>query len=123
MSSDTVTQAIHRGFRIVVGAAASLLDAAQNPDKYRDRFSSTPDFNQLTDEWAVKGEETEREARRFVEQVWNQTTPAGDTGSRSSAPSTGSADSSLYAELELLTTQLSELRAHLESTKRQNDSN
>ena len=67
MNFDTLTEFIQKGFRVSLGAAASAVEAIQDPQGAANKFSDIgTDFDRLTNELEVKGELTEKEAREFV---------------------------------------------------------
>ncbi|NJN88310.1 MAG: hypothetical protein HC881_21000, partial [Leptolyngbyaceae cyanobacterium SL_7_1] len=73
MNPDTLIQTMQKGFRTSIGAAAYVVDLVQNPDQRDQNLERLKtDFNQLVEEWAIKGETTEQEARTFVETMMNQ---------------------------------------------------
>lgn len=115
MNLDTASQAIQQGFRVTVGAAASLVEGLQNPQQYQDTVTRIQqgDLNQLTEEWAVKGEQTEQDARRFVETMMTRSPGSTPTGSPST-PSGPVIPVDLKADLADLTQEIIQLRQALE---------
>jgi hypothetical protein len=66
MNANNIFQFVQQGFRITVGATASLVETLQDPQKRTEAISEMQtEFNQKADEWAQKGEITEQEARRM----------------------------------------------------------
>jgi polyhydroxyalkanoate synthesis regulator phasin len=119
MNPDTLVQSLQKGFHTTLGAASFMVDLVQYPDQ-RDtnleRLKS--DFDQLKEEWAVKGEQTEQEARVFVEKMWNQPSgsPAGTTASEPAGPT---APAGVQSDLKDLTEQIAAIRAELEKLREQ----
>jgi polyhydroxyalkanoate synthesis regulator phasin len=69
MDSNNFFDLVHQGFRTAVGAAASVVETFQNPQKREETFSNlNSQWQKSTQEWAEKGETTEKEARRVVEE-------------------------------------------------------
>jgi polyhydroxyalkanoate synthesis regulator phasin len=146
MNLDQVIDSLYKGFRVSLGATASLAETLQDPYKreqqlnqLRQAWDELPtvlkdeqkrqenlsrlqtELTQLTDEWATKGEVTEREARNFVETMLSQypqqrTTPTVDTTATPIAPT------SVQLELQELTAQIAAIREELEQLRQQNGS-
>lgn len=80
MNTDTFFQMLQQTFLVGVGVTAELLETLQDAQKRNQTLSTLQkDIARKTQEWAQKGEITEQEARRFVDQ-WlsqqkNPTTP------------------------------------------------
>lgn len=117
MNSDTLLQLLQKGFRVSLGATASLIEILQDPLKRDANLSRLQtELAELAEEWAEKGEMTEQEARHFVETILNQqqaSTPgeAGQATERSSSPTTSP---DVQADLQELTNQIAAIRAELE---------
>lgn len=141
MNSDSIIESLQTGFRVAVGATASLIEILQDPSKREENLSKlNSDWGVLAEELAAKGELTEREARQFVENMWHQqqaspsgdgrpgegdptAAPGGGRGDEPPAPNTATtADPEIQGELRNLTQQLAALRAELERLQ-QTDSN
>ena len=127
MNPDTLTETIHKGFRVTLGATASLMDAIRDPQGSQAKFSAIGnDVDLLTQELEARGADTEREARVFVDSLMDQMgqmpnpfmqTPASEATVDTVA--TPIADASMQAELSLLTQELSVLRQEIETLKAQ----
>ncbi|NEN96969.1 MAG: hypothetical protein F6K50_15945 [Moorea sp. SIO3I7] len=129
MNSNNLLELLQTGFRASLGATASFVETLQDPDKREESLAQfQSDFNQQMTEWAEKGETTELEARRFIEQMWNQPgnpvdPPTTGTSSDPTAPSSNNpVQSNAQDDIEELTTQLADLRKELEEL-RKSDSN
>ena len=115
---DLLTQAR----RIAFGTAASLLEMLQDPHKREQNFKKiSEDFNQIANELAVKGEETEMEARRYVDSWW-EGSKAG-SGKANSAPTKIEVvditnETSSPSEVEELNEQIRTLKAELEELRK-----
>ena len=125
MNFDTFTNLIQKGFHISLGAAASAVEAIQDPQKASQKFSDIgTDFNRLADELEVKGSTTEKEARDFVDNLTQQmpnpfqSTPA--SSSTITTVATPVADNGVQAEIKALTEQLTLIRAEIEQLKAKN---
>lgn len=121
MTSDNFTQVLQKSFRITLGATAALVENLQDPHKRTEKFSElSTELQQLTTEWAAKGEITEQEARNFVQQLWNRLgnkppSPTTDTATPSTTtPVENVAPPDVQLELQELTAQLAAIRAELE---------
>lgn len=120
MKANNLFEFLHQGFRITVGATASLVETLQDPQKRQATFSELQtEFNQRTEEWLQKGEQTEEEARRIVNQFWQkqgqQSSSSRTATSSEPAPSSTSATPSTpQTEIQELTEQIVTLRKELE---------
>jgi polyhydroxyalkanoate synthesis regulator phasin len=123
MNPDTLAQLIQKGFRVTLGATATLVESIKDPEQGAETFSRLQtDFNQLTEEWAEKGEVAEQEARILVERLWNSASnstppPAAPPPAPSSTPTPASR---VQADLQDLTQQIAEIRAELEKLRGEN---
>ena len=127
MNPDTLTETIQKGFRVTLGATASLMDAIRDPQGSQAKFSAIGnDMELLTQELEAKGADTEREARVLVDSLMAQMgqipnpfvpTPASEATVNTVAMPV--ADASMQAELDLLTQELSALRQEIETLKAQ----
>jgi polyhydroxyalkanoate synthesis regulator phasin len=136
MNPDSLIQIAQKGLRVTLGATSTLIETLQDPLRREESLSRLrTEFGQLAEEWEVKGEETEREARDFVDNVlsqrFNRTAPpsstAGSTAPGSPPPSSppGSAPSTdttvppseVQRDLQDLTEQLAAIRAELQKLR------
>ncbi|ASC70670.1 uncharacterized protein XM38_016150 [Halomicronema hongdechloris C2206] len=130
MNPDTVTHAVQKGVRVTLGATATLIEALQDPQGVRERFSSVgTDFNRLAEELESQGVLTEQEARKFVDSVATQMPSpfaqgaSSDGATSPSTPSSGpKVDAALQADLAELNQQLTQIREDLEALKQQGPS-
>lgn len=130
MNPETLTEAIQKGFRVTLGATASLVEAIQDPQKSQEKFSAVgDDFDLLTQELEAMGADTEREARAVVDSLMSQMgqlpnpfspTPASEATVDTYASPV--ADVSLQADLDSLTQELLTLREEIETLKSQKSS-
>jgi polyhydroxyalkanoate synthesis regulator phasin len=118
MNSETLIQLLQNGFRVTLGATASLIEVVQDPQKRSENLSKLrQEWSQLAEEWAVKGESTEQDARDFVDTVLSQRRaqtpyPSTQTTPTATAPS-------VQTELQELTVQIATIRAELEKLRNQ----
>lgn len=127
MNSDSLIQLLQKGFRVTLGATASLLEILQDPQRRDENLSRLrTELAELADEWAVKGELTEQEARNFVETILTQQNRSGSySDSASTATITTTATESpvtspdVQADLRELTEQIASIRAELEKIRSQ----
>lgn len=124
MNSDTVVQLFQRGFRVTLGATASIVEILQDPQKRDANFIKLrQELNELAQEWATKGEVTEREARSYVDNFIAQRRnasaeiPTTVTTTATEVPLPTSTEVQL--ELQELTEQLSVIRAEVERLRNQ----
>lgn len=119
-SNDDLVNILHKGFRVTLGATASVLESIQDPVKRQEnlqKLSSDPQkLTVLADELAEKGEVTEREARNLVDAILAQKR-GNNTGDASyNYPNTSRVviDSDLQREIEELTSQVIALKDDLQ---------
>lgn len=127
MNSDNLILLLQQGFRISLGATASLVETLQDPQKRSETLSKLgSELGQLTQEWAEKGQITEQEARSYVDsllrQQTNQTTSQTPPTAESS-PATPNPAPAANAQLEIqeLIAQIAAMRAELENLRSQDD--
>lgn len=119
MNSETLIQLLQNGFRVTLGATASLVETVQDPQKRHDNLSKLrQEWSQLAEEWAVKGESTEQDARNFVDTVLSQRRAQNPYPS-SSVTMPVSTVPSVQTELQELTAQIAIIRAELEQLRNQ----
>ncbi|MEA5466275.1 hypothetical protein [Leptothoe sp. PORK10 BA2] len=128
MNFDTFTEFIQKSFRVSLGAAASAVDAIQDPQASASKFSNIgTDFDRLADELEVKGAQTEKEARDFVDNVsssfggqWpNPFAPSPASNTTVNTVAKPVVDTGIQAELKALTEQLSAIRQEIDQLKAQ----
>ena len=125
MLFDNLTQVLQQGFRVTLGATSFVIETLQDAEKRDENLAklNSENFTQLTDEWAHKGEMTEREARNFVDTIFsgqsNQDSAETEVTSDSpiSTPPPAQAQSEARFEIQELTAQVAALRAELENLR------
>lgn len=134
MNPDNVMEFLQTGFRVGVGATASLLESIQDAQKREENLADLKlDARDLTKKWAEKGEMTEQEARNFVDTlIEHQRSPSEPSSSATpptstpteppASPPTSASNPEVYQDLQDLTAQLAALRSELENLQ-QKDSN
>ncbi len=127
MNSDNVILLLQQGFRISLGATASLVETLQDPQKRFETLSKLgSDLSQLSQEWAEKGQITEQEARSYVESLLRQLTnkatsatpPTDPTSPATPNPATAT---DVQLEIQELIAQMAAMRAELENLRSQGD--
>jgi polyhydroxyalkanoate synthesis regulator phasin len=122
MNTNDVLQTLQKGFRIAVGATASLVETLQDPQKRTETFSELQaELNQRTQEWAEKGAVTEQEARKILE-AWLSRQRSQPSSTTPSSPTSSTADASTPSrvdvqELKDLTDRIVDLRTELEQLR------
>lgn len=130
MNPDTFVQFVQKGFRVTVGATASLIEALQDPQQREENlYRLRTEFSQLAEQWEAKGEVTEQEARNFVDTVLQQ---QADRSAQPSSPSSGVTDADVTVttttsatspivqqDLQDLTAQIAAIRSELEKLRAQ----
>lgn len=126
MNPDDLTQIIQKGFHLTLGATSFFMETLQNSSKRDENLNKlNSDFNQLTEEWAQRGEMTEREARNFVDTILNQQNSQVNTDSIN-VPSTPVSDfvqSDIQRDLLELTQEVADLRAALQQSQKSDSQN
>jgi hypothetical protein len=123
MNSDTVAQFVQKGFRVGLGATATLVEGLQNPqqlepDLNRLRANPSQFLNQLVspasvDAFEAKGTVTEREARSVVDRFWAERTGTVPPSEMTIVTRATPVSPDVQAEIQELTAQLAALRAEL----------
>lgn len=127
MNSDNITQLLQQGFRITLGATASLVENFQDSQKRTENLSQLKsEIDHLATDWAAKGEMTEQEARHLVEMLLQQLSnrQSSQTSAPSATVSTTQPKTAPEVQLDLqeLTAQLAAIRAELENLRNQDSS-
>ena len=123
-------ESVQTGFRVAVGATASLIELLQDPQKQPENLNPwDANWDELTKQWAEKGEVTEQEARKFVENLWSQQTASSPetegTDRSTESPEakesnpTPPNDPEVQSELHELTQKIASLRAELEKLQQE----
>lgn len=125
MNPDNLTQLLQKGFRVTLGATSFFIETVQDSSKRDENLNKlNSDFNQLTEEWAERGEMTEQEARNFVDTILNQQNSQVNTDSTtvSSRPTSASGFAPLDVQEDLLelTQEIADLRADLQKLQEPN---
>ncbi|MCT7984554.1 hypothetical protein NG796_14735 [Laspinema sp. A4] len=129
MNPDNVMEFLQTGFRVGVGATASLLESIQDPQKREENLADLKlDVSDLTKKWAEKGEMTEREARNYVDTLIDHqrspgeppsaASPSASTSEPPSPPPTSATNPEVYQDLQDLTAQIAALRSELENLQK-----
>lgn len=131
MNPDTVVQLLQKGLRVTLGATTTLIETLQDSQRREENLNRlTSELSQLTEEWAAKGELTEREARNMVDALWGQraTSPRSTEAPPFSTPESADSPSSpgvatldVQQDLQELTAQIAAMRAELERLRQQDN--
>ncbi|HEY9644511.1 MAG TPA: hypothetical protein V6C57_28705 [Coleofasciculaceae cyanobacterium] len=123
MNPDSLIQLAQKSLRVTLGATAALVETMQDSQQREANLAKLKtELSQLAEEWEVKGESAEREARSFVDSLINQ---ASSGVSQPTPPSTVSTIASsvppadVQQDLQELTEQISALRTELEKLRAQ----
>lgn len=131
MNADNLTQILHQGFRVTLGATSSMIEMLQDSQKRNENLEKIQSqWSQLAEEWAEKGEQTEEEARKFVDTILEQrsnsgaaeTTTSTSSSSMTTTPVSVSEPDSAE-DLQELTAQIAALRLELERLRGSESSN
>lgn len=130
MNSNNFLELVQKGFRVTLGATASLVESVQDTQKREQNLELLKsDVNLVVQQLAEKGEITEQEARTFLNSLMAQANNAANTQS-SATPSTPAttpvttvAQPDVQLELEELTAQIAAMRTELEKLREPNSGN
>lgn len=127
MNSNSLLNLLQTGFRVSLGATTSLVETIQNPQKREATLSElTLQLSQRVTEWAEKGEITEQEARRFIDEMLRQQGNSGRTpttatpsytSTTSPTPPTTPVAPNAELEIQELTAQIAAIRTELEKLR------
>lgn len=124
MNSNSLLDLLQTGFRVSLGATTSLVETLQNPQKREETLSEmSTQLSQRVTEWAEKGEITEQEARRLIEEMLRrQANPGRPTATETPTDTSTAAPSSpappnTQLEIQELTAQIAAIRAELEKLR------
>ncbi|MGK7947026.1 MAG: hypothetical protein AB4058_21415 [Microcystaceae cyanobacterium] len=123
MNTETLFENLHQGFRITVGATASLIETLQDPERRSQTLTDLQaDLSEKAKDWASKGENTEEEARRLTEEWFSrfresQTVPTETTVTISSPETPSTSEINIKTQIKELTAQISGLREELEELR------
>lgn len=126
MNSDTVLRLLQKGFRVTIGATATLIEVLQDPQRRDQNLSKLRlELDQLAQEWAEKGEITEQEARSFVDTLMAQRRNVSDQAASETTVTTIAtpvvSPPTEVLELQELTAQLAAIRAELALLRQQRE--
>ena len=127
MNSNNLLQLVQTGFRVTLGATTSAIETLQDSQKLQELFSQfNSDLKQQMEAWAQKGEVTEQEARKMMDNLWSQsgqaTSSAANTTIDIVSETTNTTDGSVESEIQNLTEQIVNLRQELESLREEESS-
>ncbi|MBD1935248.1 MULTISPECIES: hypothetical protein [Cyanophyceae] len=124
MNSDNLFDLVHKGFRVTLGATASLVESVQDPQKREQNLELLKtDSNLLLEQLAEKGETTEQVARSFVDSLitpadrTESTSTYGTPSSTVTTSTTSVAQQDVQIELQELTAQIAAMRTELEKLR------
>ncbi|YAI82608.1 MAG: hypothetical protein ACQJCO_03295 [cyanobacterium endosymbiont of Rhopalodia sterrenbergii] len=129
MNTDNLSQLLQQGFQISVGATTSFLEPLQDPQKRSKTISDIhTQLIKKAQEWAQKGETTEQEARRLMNEWLNQqqyqhsSTSINRNDYYKLTLSSGG-NKNAQGTIKKLTEQVISLRTELENLRRSNQNN
>ncbi|MFE1745859.1 hypothetical protein [Coleofasciculus sp. H7-2] len=124
MNSNNLLELVQKGFRVTLGATASLVESVQDTQKREQNLELLKsDVNLVVQQLAEKGEITEQEARSFLNSLMAQANDAGSTQSYgtpstpATTPVTTVVQPDVQLELEELTAQIAAMRTELEKLR------
>jgi transposase len=118
-SNNNLTDILQHTFRVAIGATQVLVETLQDSEKRHQTFVQLQSqFKQKTEEFAQKGEVTEKEARQKAEEWLSQYQSTYRSSSYAPTPPTSSPTSSSNGEVQNLTEQIIALRIELENLRK-----
>jgi polyhydroxyalkanoate synthesis regulator phasin len=132
MKTDNLLEIAQQTFRIAIGATAALLETIQDTEKRSTAIEDLQaELERKSQQWAEKGEITEREARQKLEQILQKTPWKGRSTSISNPSSSNSNNYPIttdvspitQSELQSLTEQITALRNELEQLRNNKNDN
>lgn len=110
MTSNNSPNPIQQGLRIAIGATASAVETIQDRERFNQKISElTQDLQAKSEIWAQKGALTEEEAKKMIEDFFNQKNNSPKSGN-----TTKSSGANLSNEdLRSLTEEVISLREEL----------
>ena len=116
-TNNFVINTLQQGFRISVGATASLMETLQDPQKRQITLQDLQQqWGQKAEQWAEKGIVTEAEARQYVDQWLAQMQKNSPMGKQNGGGKTIDF-ATAQAELERLTQEIITLKDELANNK------
>jgi polyhydroxyalkanoate synthesis regulator phasin len=120
MNPDTLMQSLQTSFRATVGAASTALESLQDAQKREENLQAlqNQDWEAVVQRLAEKGEITELEARRFVDELLGSQSPDGPrTVDVTGEAEESTAEPATEEELEALSEMVASLRQELEQLR------
>jgi polyhydroxyalkanoate synthesis regulator phasin len=120
MNPDTLMQSLQTSFRATVGAASTALESLQDAQKRDENLQAlqNQDWDAVVQRLAEKGEITELEARRFVDELLGSQSPDGPrTVDVTGEAEESTAEPATEEELEALSEMVASLRQELEQLR------
>ena len=124
MDSNTFVEILKQGFRTTVGATTSAVETLQDEQKRNEFLSElNTQWTEKSQEWAEKGTLTEQEARRIIEQFFQQKGNQSDNQSSygENVGSNNSANSNYSDDIRELTQEIINLREELKKINNSNN--
>ncbi|MBE9223024.1 hypothetical protein IQ215_09990 [Cyanobacterium stanieri LEGE 03274] len=110
MTSNNSPNPIQQGLRIAIGATASAVETIQDRERFNQKISElTRDLQAKSEVWAQKGALTEEEAKKMIEDFFNQ---KNDVPKSSNKNQSGDSNPS-REDLRTLTQEVISLREEL----------
>jgi polyhydroxyalkanoate synthesis regulator phasin len=123
MKTNNLLEIAQQTLRIAIGATVTILETIQDTEKRSSAINDLQtELNQKSQQWAEKGEITEREARQKLEQIL-QKTPwkgANANSNNNNYPNPTNTSPATQSELQSLTEQITALRNELEQLRKNN---
>lgn len=118
-TSTNIFELVQKGFRVTVGAAATLVETLQDPQKRDVTLTEfRTELQHRAEQWSEKGEMTELEARKFLENIFQQDGSVDVSSREVKTAPTDVGDAELEKEIQALTEQIVVLKMELETLRK-----
>lgn len=112
MESNNFFNFIQQGLRTAIGATTIVVETLQDSQKRQQTLSElNEEWHKKSQEWAEKGEITEQEARRFIENFLQK---QGKNTRNCSSDSVAKNETNIVSEIQELNQAIVSLRTELE---------
>ncbi|AFZ53543.1 hypothetical protein VKI21_16280 [Cyanobacterium aponinum UTEX 3222] len=118
MENNNLINFVQQGFRTVVGATASAIETLQDNNKRNQIVSElTTELQKKSQEWQEKGALTEEEAKKIIEQFFQNKSENTNNNPNYDETVETKAENNPYQNIQQLTQEVIALREELEKIK------
>ncbi len=122
MDNNNFFNFLQQGFRVTIGATTVFIETLQDSQKRQETISQLQtQWDELSQEWAKKGEQTEEDARKMMDKIWNKKSDHSsadpNSGDVTTVDVSATSAKEVDSEVKNLTQQIVELRRELEELR------